>query len=133
MPVEADTGAMGGNGSHEFIAKADAGESEIAFCPSCKMAATVERAVCGKVKSSSEAELLMNKVYTPGTKTIESVCEYLNKPTDKSIKAIFLKVIPSPPRRPATPSRRPRGSCARARSSWSSPRAPSRATRCSGP
>ncbi len=95
MPVEADTGAMGGNGSHEFIAKADAGESEIAFCSSCKMAATVERAVCGKVKPSSEAELPMNKVHTPGTKTIESVCEYLNKPTDKSIKAIFLKVIPA--------------------------------------
>ena len=95
MPVEADTGAMGGNGSHEFIAKADAGESEIAFCSSCKMAATVERAACSKAEPDSDDELPVSKVHTPDKKTIEEVCEYLNKPMDKSIKAIFLKMIPS--------------------------------------
>ena len=45
-PVEADTGAIGGSNSHEFTAISEVGESEIAYCTSCDMAATVERAEC---------------------------------------------------------------------------------------
>ncbi|MBP6491769.1 MAG: proline--tRNA ligase, partial [Clostridia bacterium] len=45
-PVEADTGAIGGSASHEFTAISDVGESEIAYCEKCDMAATTERAVC---------------------------------------------------------------------------------------
>ena len=43
-PVEADTGAIGGSNSHEFTAISEVGESEIAYCEKCDMAATVERA-----------------------------------------------------------------------------------------
>ena len=45
-PVEADNGAIGGSNSHEFTALSEFGESEIAYCEKCDMAATVERAAC---------------------------------------------------------------------------------------
>jgi prolyl-tRNA synthetase len=90
--VEADSGAMGGNASHEFTALADVGESEIAFCDSCDMAATTERASVVDAETENETELLMETVHTPGTKTIEAVAEYLKLPKEKTIKALLLCV-----------------------------------------
>ena len=75
--VEADTGAIGGNGSHEFTALAENGESCIVYCEKCDMAATDERAECADAEPSGESELPMEEVRTPGTKTIEAVAEYL--------------------------------------------------------
>lgn len=90
--VEADSGAIGGSVSHEFTALSDVGESEIAYCEQCDMAATTERAACIDDAPSSEAELPMEKVVTPGTKTIEEVAGFLNVDQSKTIKALLFKV-----------------------------------------
>ena len=80
VPVEADTGAMGGNGSHEFMVINDVGEDEIAYCPTCRYAANVERAVKKfELKPSSEKHLDKMVVDTPNTKTIVDVCDFINK------------------------------------------------------
>ena len=90
-PVEADTGAIGGSNSHEFTALSEVGESEIAYCEHCDMAATVERAECRDAAPSPESEelLALEEVYTPGTKTIEEVANYLGLPQEKTIKALL--------------------------------------------
>ncbi|MBR5488520.1 MAG: proline--tRNA ligase, partial [Firmicutes bacterium] len=90
-PVEADTGAIGGSGSHEFTALYEVGESEIAYCDSCEMAATVERAACVDAAADGDdvAMLEMVEVYTPGTKTIEEVANFLGLPQEKTIKALL--------------------------------------------
>ena len=70
-PVEADTGAIGGSNSHEFTALSEVGESEIAYCEKCSMAATTERAECVDAPAQDDVEVLqMEEVYTPETKTI---------------------------------------------------------------
>ncbi len=90
--VEADNGAIGGSASHEFTALSDVGESEIAYCGHCDMAATTERAACVDDAPSTEAELPMEKVVTPGTKTIEEVANFLKVDQKKTIKALLFKV-----------------------------------------
>lgn len=88
-PVEADSGAIGGNNSHEFTALSEVGESEIAYCESCSMAATVERAECKDAEPSSEEMLPLEEVNTPGTKTIEEVAGFLGIDQTKTIKALL--------------------------------------------
>ncbi len=90
--VEADTGAIGGSASHEFTAISDVGESEIAYCEQCDMAATTERAVSVDDAPTAEAELPMEKVVTPGTKTIEEVAGFLKVDKTKTMKALLFKV-----------------------------------------
>ena len=91
-PVEADSGAIGGNNSHEFTALSEVGESEIVYCGECDFAATTERAEFRDEAQAAEAPEEMKKVSTPGTKTIESVCNYLKADIKKSIKALLLQV-----------------------------------------
>lgn len=88
-PVEADTGAIGGSNSHEFTALSEVGESEIAYCEKCNMAANLERAACIDAPASSEEELPLEEVHTPGTKTIEEVAEFLNLSQEQTIKALL--------------------------------------------
>ena len=88
-PVEADTGAIGGSNSHEFTAFSEVGESEIAFCEHCDMAATVERAECVDAPASDAEMLAMEEVHTPGTKTIEEVANFLGMTKDQTIKALL--------------------------------------------
>ena len=89
-PVEADTGAIGGSNSHEFTAISEVGESEIAYCEHCSMAATTERAECVDAAPQPEVEQLpVEKVHTPGTKTIEEVAGYLNLDKSRTIKALL--------------------------------------------
>lgn len=88
-PVEADTGAIGGSNSHEFTALSEVGESEIAYCEACDMAATVERAACTDAPATEEAELPTEEVHTPGTKTIEEVADFLGIPQTKTMKALL--------------------------------------------
>ncbi len=89
--VEADSGAIGGSVSHEFTALSDVGESEIAYCEHCDMAATTERALCVDDAPGTESELPMEKVVTPGTKTIEEVASFLGVGQTKTIKALLFK------------------------------------------
>ena len=88
-PVEADTGAIGGSNSHEFTALSEVGESEIAYCEKCSMAATTERAECVDAPADTEEMLPMEEVKTPGTKTIEAVADFLGMPQTKTIKALL--------------------------------------------
>jgi prolyl-tRNA synthetase len=87
--VEADTGAIGGSNSHEFTALSDVGESEIAYCTECSMAATTERAKAVDAAASVEDMLAMEEVHTPNTKTIEEVANFLGLTKDKTIKALL--------------------------------------------
>ena len=91
-PVEADSGAIGGSGSHEFCALCEVGEEEIIYCDECGMAATDERAEFKDAVMPQETELPLEKVHTPGTKTIEEVCDFLKVPQDKSIKALLFEL-----------------------------------------
>ena len=89
-PVEADSGAIGGSNSHEFTAISEVGESEIAYCEKCSMAATTERAECVDAAPQTDvSELAMEEVHTPGTKTIEEVAGFLNLDKKQTIKALL--------------------------------------------
>ncbi len=88
-PVEADTGAIGGSNSHEFTALSEVGESEIAYCEKCDMAATTERAEFKDAPAVNEEMLPVEEVNTPGTKTIEAVADFLGLPKDRTIKALM--------------------------------------------
>ena len=89
-PVEADTGAIGGSNSNEFTALSEVGESEIAYCEKCSMAATVERAECADAPSQDDVEMLpMEEVHTPGTKTIEEVADFLKLDKNQTMKALL--------------------------------------------
>lgn len=92
-PVEADSGAIGGNASHEFTALSEVGESDIAYCESCSMAANVEKAACKDAEPSPESEAILElqEVHTPGTKTIEEVAGFLNIDKTKTIKALLFE------------------------------------------
>lgn len=87
-PVEADSGAIGGAGSHEFMVMADNGEAEIVYCTECEYAADVEKAELYTITPSDETELPIEEVLTPNCKTIADVCAYLKSPVEKSIKAV---------------------------------------------
>lgn len=89
-PVEADTGAIGGSNSHEFTALSEVGESEIAYCEKCSMAATTERAECVDAPAEPDIEMLpLEEVHTPGTKTIEEVAGFLGIDSSRTIKALL--------------------------------------------
>ncbi len=90
-PVQADTGAIGGNGSHEFTALTDNGESSIVYCEKCDYAATDERAECVDAAPSDAEMLPMEEVSTPGTKTIEAVADYLGLDKKQTIKALLFE------------------------------------------
>jgi len=87
-PVEADSGAIGGGHSHEFTVLADAGESNIAYCSQCDYAASDEKAELKPEMMPAEDALPLEKVSTPGTNTIESLCDFLKIPAEKTIKAV---------------------------------------------
>jgi prolyl-tRNA synthetase len=91
-PVEAATGAIGGNYSHEFMVFAQTGEADIAMC-SCGYAANVEKAEVwpfeGKIDSSKLGKL--EDAHTPGKCSVDEVSEYLKMPADKFIKTGIYK------------------------------------------
>lgn len=89
--VEADTGAIGGNFSHEFMVLADTGEDAIANCPACGYAANTEKAEIQAPAdlAINEADLKpMEKRDTPKAYTIEDVATMLNVPTSQLIKLL---------------------------------------------
>src|SRR5437868_1935591 len=74
FPVEADTGVIGGNYSHEFMVPAETGENEVVFCEGCGYAANVEKAASGIPKTAArEAGDAVEKFATPGVVTIEAL------------------------------------------------------------
>ena len=87
--VEADSGAIGGKDSQEFIALADAGEDTILLCESCGYAANAEKAAFVKPDQDADTPLPLEEVHTPGVKTIEELAGFLEVPTGKTLKAVF--------------------------------------------
>ena len=76
--VLADTGNIGGNGSHQFMALSDVGESDIAFCNSCNYAADVEKATSKFDGFTGKPEGKIEKVYTPNDGTIDELTKFFN-------------------------------------------------------
>ena len=89
ISVEADSGAIGGKDSSEFILLADAGEDTVLLCEGCGYAANAEKAVFAKPPLPPEDPQPLEETHTPGMKTIEDVAKYLNAPESKTIKAVF--------------------------------------------
>ena len=74
FPVEADTGVIGGNYSHEFMVPAETGENEVAFCEACGYAANIEKATSGIPKTAArDIGPAIEKFATPGVVTIEAL------------------------------------------------------------
>ncbi len=87
--VEADSGAIGGKDSHEFMVIAESGEDEIIGCDKCPYAANVEKAQSVKTKVKSEPPLPVEEVSTLGLGTIEEVAGFLKVPASQTLKAVF--------------------------------------------
>lgn len=86
--VEADSGAIGGSGSHEFMVLANTGEAEIVYCISCDFAANTEKAELHPIAIANEDLLPLEKVKTPDSNTIEALAKYLQIPIEKTVKAV---------------------------------------------
>ena len=86
--VAADTGAIGGTGSHEFHVLAESGEDAIAFCPQSDYAANVELAEALAPGARPAARETMRKVPTPGKTKCEAVAELLGLPLHHTVKAV---------------------------------------------
>lgn len=90
--VAADTGAIGGSGSHEFHVLADSGEDAIAFCPDSDYAANIELASSlFSLTGRDEAADVMKKIATPGKKSCAEVAEFLKIPLEQTVKTLAIK------------------------------------------
>lgn len=91
-PVIADSGAIGGSGSHEFEVLADSGEADIVYCENCDFAANIEAVDPLTVKCDIHNDKEKELVETPGQHTIEMVCDFLHAPVAQSVKAVVYNV-----------------------------------------
>jgi len=89
LMVEADSGAIGGKDSHEFILIVESGEDEIIHCPACSYAANAEKAESVKEKVEGSEPLPIEEASTPGMATIEEVSGFLKVPPNRTLKAVF--------------------------------------------
>jgi len=91
FPVEADTGVIGGNYSHEFMVPAETGENEVAFCEACGYAANLEKATSGIPKTATrEVGPAIEKFATPGVVTIEALSKApYSVPANRQIKTLI--------------------------------------------
>jgi len=88
--VDADSGAMGGSGSQEFMVKSAVGEDAIAFCPSCSYAANEEKAPCKATEAGAPVALLnVEKVSTPHMRTIDELVRFMNATPKDFVKTIL--------------------------------------------
>ena len=91
--VAADTGAIGGSGSHEFHVLADSGEDALAYCPASDYAANVELAeAVAPSEPRADATQSMKKIITPGQKSIEEVAAFLNVTVQQVLKTIIVVI-----------------------------------------
>ena len=87
--VDADSGAMGGSGSQEFMVKSEVGEDTIAHCPTCGYSANVEKAECILIPQEKEVPKRREKIHTPNVKTIEELVAFLNTNSTKFAKTLI--------------------------------------------
>ncbi len=102
ISVKADTGAMGGSGSEEFMVESPVGDDTLILCPKCKYAANVEKAACqpdiildkdGKERCPTNERL--EEVATPGVFSIEDMEKFFNAPSTTFVKALVYRVTNS--------------------------------------
>jgi prolyl-tRNA synthetase len=97
MPVEADTGVMGGNQSHEFMVPAETGEDAIVVCPDCGYAANVEQA---EIKLDHtpviRTEDAIEEIDTPEVRTVDELAEFFHTTPDRFIKTLIYTADSAP-------------------------------------
>ena len=91
-PVEADSGAIGGGYTHEFMVLAENGEATIVYCDDCDYAANIEIAPCPRPTEKSDAQPLpMEKVYTPNIRSMDDLVNFLHIEAKDGIKTLFFQ------------------------------------------
>lgn len=103
IPVRADTGAMGGTGSEEFMVESEIGDNTLILCRSCDYAANVEKAACkpdqngpasvAAAKAAAAGTPAVAKVETPSVRTIEELCAFLKTDAKAFIKTLVYKAV----------------------------------------
>jgi len=108
IPVKADSGAMGGSGSEEFMVESDVGDNTLILCRVCEYAANVEKASCASDYKLSNGNLFIpadeaktaaakippfQKIDTPNVKTIEELCAFLNIGPKNFIKTLIYRAV----------------------------------------
>ncbi len=99
-PVQADSGAIGGDFSHEFMVLAETGEDTIASCKTCDFGANLEKARVklpeAKPEPDESSVPALEEVATPGKHTVKEVCEYLGLTAEQLIKTLLFVVDGEP-------------------------------------
>ncbi|MDR1444347.1 MAG: proline--tRNA ligase, partial [Treponema sp.] len=101
IPVQADSGAMGGSGSEEFMVESEVGDNTLLLCKSCDYAANMEKAACKpdfRAPDSPEAAIAAaaaapEKIDTPAVKTIEELCAFLKTGAETFIKTLIYRAV----------------------------------------
>ena len=89
LMAEADSGAIGGKDSHEFLLATPTGEDTVITCPACGYTANAEKAAGVYPDQPTAPEQSLEEVDTPGIKTIAGLAEFLDVPTSQTLKAVF--------------------------------------------
>ena len=102
IPVKADTGAMGGSGSEEFMVESPVGDDTLILCPKCGYAANVEKASCrpdpaldDSGKPQAKTDLPFEEVATPNVFSIEDMEKFFGTTSKRFVKALIYRVINS--------------------------------------
>jgi prolyl-tRNA synthetase len=90
IAVKADVGMMGGKESHEFMALLEIGEDTLLLCESCGFKANRQIAIFKKPIPADENPIPIQKVYTPECKSIDDLAKFLDIPTSRTAKAVFM-------------------------------------------
>jgi len=102
IPVKADSGAMGGSGSEEFMVESDVGDNTLLLCKACDYAANVEKAACKNdfaaqtlegAKAAASSTPAYEKIDTPNVKTIDELCGFLKTEPTKFIKTLIYRAL----------------------------------------
>ncbi|MDR2619324.1 MAG: proline--tRNA ligase [Treponema sp.] len=103
IPVRADSGAMGGSGSEEFMVESAVGDNTLLLCKNCEYAANVEKAECRPdyspqlsveaARAASASTPLIEKIDTPEVKTIDELCGFLKTDARAFIKTLIYKAV----------------------------------------
>ncbi len=90
--VAADSGAIGGSNSAEFMVKSEVGEDDVVFCTCCDYAANIEKAPCTAEENEKEELKEAKKVETPNIKTIEDLVKFFNTTEKNFVKTLIFNV-----------------------------------------
>ena len=113
ISVKADSGAMGGSGSEEFMVESEIGDNTLLFCKSCDYAANVEKAECkndftprltlDEVKAATAVTPPIETIDTPEVRTIEELCAFLKTGPETFIKTLIYRAVNVELESPAIP------------------------------